>query len=85
MTRVRHCPRDPIGLSVESAAAFIGVSPELFQRAVDDGSMPVPRKLGGRLIWDAEEIAEALRRLPRKAVKESRESNDNGRWKKLQL
>lgn len=69
MRRQRICPRDPVGLSIESAAAFLEVSPDLFQRAVDDGLMPAPRKLFGRLIWDADEIQTAFRRLPKKGGK----------------
>jgi excisionase family DNA binding protein len=80
----RHCPRDPVGLSIEEAAAFLGVSSDLFQRAVDDGSMPHPRKLFGRLIWDADEIAVAFRRLPRKGGAQSND-NDGGRWQNLKV
>ncbi len=60
------CPREPIGLSREEAAAFIGVSVWLFEKAVENGRMPAPFELFGRVIWDADEIAKALRRLPRR-------------------
>lgn len=60
------CPRDPIGLSREEAAVFVGISATLFDRAVSDGLMPQPRKLFGRLVWDADEILAAFRRLPHK-------------------
>lgn len=60
-----HCPRDPVGLSMEEAAAFLGVGLSLFLRMVDDGRMPRPHRADGRRIWDADEIAAAFRRLPR--------------------
>lgn len=73
------CPRDPIGLSSEEAATFIGISESLFQSAVDAGSLPSPRQLGGRLIWDAEEVAVAFRRLPRKGAANQNEISPD-RW-----
>lgn len=85
MTRPRarkliDCPRDPIGLSSEEAATFIGVSETLFHSAVDSGSLPSPRQLAGRLIWDAEELITAFRRLPRKgAAPEQHDTPD--RWR----
>lgn len=69
MARARaaiHCPRDPIALGHDEAAAFLGISPTLFLRAVDDGLMPQPRRMFGRMLWDADEITTAFRRLPRK-------------------
>lgn len=56
--------REPIGLSREAAAAYIGVSPVTFDRLVDDGLMPGPRALRGRLVWIAPELADALVKLP---------------------
>ena len=64
----RHidCPRDPIGLSAESAAAFLGVSQATFLTAVEKKLMPQAYQLLGRMVWDAEELSAALRRLPRR-------------------
>lgn len=78
--RVVDCPREPIGLSIDDAAAFLSVSPDTFQRAVEDGSMPAPRKLFGRLIWDADEIAKAFRRLPRKGGAGGIRDEAGGNW-----
>lgn len=87
MSRVRRavdCPREPIGLSIEEAASFLSVSADTFQRAVDEGSMPAPRRLFGRLIWDADEIAKAFRRLPRKSSP-ANDRDDVGRWQDLEV
>lgn len=67
MTRARDlpCPREPLGLSMEHAAAYLGISLSLFLRMVADGRMPRPRRADGRRIWDADEIAAAFRSLPR--------------------
>jgi predicted DNA-binding transcriptional regulator AlpA len=68
MSRARRqidCPREPIGLSREEAATFIGISATSFERLVDRGEMPQPRKVLGRLIWAASEIEAAFLRLPR--------------------
>jgi predicted DNA-binding transcriptional regulator AlpA len=49
----------------EAAAAYISVSPGLFDRMVEDGTMPRPRLLGGRRKgWDVRELDVAVDRLP---------------------
>jgi hypothetical protein len=68
MSRTRGsipCPRDPVGLSLDEAAALIGVGATLFARMVADGRMPAPHKADGRRIWDADEVISAFRHLPR--------------------
>jgi predicted DNA-binding transcriptional regulator AlpA len=75
------CPREPIGLSCDEAAAFIGVSASLFQAAVTAGTMPEPRQLGGRLIWDAEEIVKAFRRLPTKGAATQNDGPAPDKWR----
>jgi hypothetical protein len=42
----------PRGLSREEAAAYIGVSPSLFDILVKDGRMPGPKRINSRVIWD---------------------------------
>ena len=64
--RTIECPREPIGLSADEAAAFIGVSGGTFLAAVEQKIMPAPRMLFGRVLWDAEEVRMAFRRLPQK-------------------
>ena len=65
VARSLRCAREPVGLSLEGAAALIGVSASLFTRAVQEGLMPRPRRLFGRLLFDADEVITAYRRLPR--------------------
>lgn len=60
----RPCVRDPIGLNRENAAAYVGVSPGLFDAMVADGRMPPPRAAGARKIWHAGELEQALLSLP---------------------
>ncbi|MBX9456158.1 MAG: hypothetical protein KL863_09105 [Rhizobium sp.] len=57
----------PIGISREQAAALVGISPSLLDKAIEAGTMPLPRVLGGRLLFDVEEVIAAFRRLPHKA------------------
>ena len=74
MTRPRRavdCPREPIGLSAEEAAAFIGVAERTFAAAVEKGLMPGPRALLGRRLWDAEELKTAFHALPRRGLPEA--------------
>lgn len=54
----------PIGLSREASAAYIGVGTTLFDEMVADGRMPPPRLLGGRTVWDTEEVYLAFKALP---------------------
>jgi predicted DNA-binding transcriptional regulator AlpA len=59
-----HCPREPIGLSRDEVARFIGVSAGTFDKLVDSGQMPGPRSVMGRLVWHAGEVERAFLRLP---------------------
>lgn len=54
----------PLGIGREQAAALIGISASMFDKCVEAGSMPSPRTLGGRLLWDVSELTAAFRRLP---------------------
>src|SRR5436309_15841447 len=42
----------PRGLSRSEAAAYVGVSPSLFDAMVKDGRMPQPKRINSRTIWD---------------------------------
>lgn len=67
MTRKRYdlpISLAPFGVNREQAASIIGVSATLFDKAVAAGTMPQPRILGGRLIWDVAELAESFKALP---------------------
>lgn len=74
----RECPREPIGLSLEEAAAYVGVGTSTFEKAVIQGAMPQARKLFGRVLWDAEELHAAFRRLPRNGLSRQNVAGDDG-------
>ena len=42
----------PRGLSREQAAAYVGISPSLFDMLVKDGRMPSPKRINARTVWD---------------------------------
>ena len=54
----------PRGLRRVEAAAYIGVSPTLFDWMVEQGHMPKPKRVKARTIWDRREIDEAFDSLP---------------------
>jgi len=54
----------PRGLSRSQAAAYIGVGATLFDRLVMAGTMPRPREIGGRRVWDRQEVDRAFEELP---------------------
>ena len=54
----------PIGLSRETAAAFIDVSPSKFDEMVRDGRMPKPKQIDARRVWSRAAIEKAFARLP---------------------
>lgn len=54
----------PIGLSRETAAAFIDVSPSKFDEMVKDGRMPKPKRIDARRVWSRIAIEKAFARLP---------------------
>lgn len=57
-----------IGYTRAEAAEIIGIGTDLFDRAVAAGTMPQPRLLGSRLLWDIDELVRAFRELPHKAT-----------------
>lgn len=58
----------PRGLSRVQAAAYIGVSPALFDIMVKDGRMPAPKRINARTVWDRVKLDEAFAAI----------SNDDG-------
>ncbi len=54
----------PRGVSREEAAAYIGISPTKFDELVESGSMPPPKHIGTRRIWDVRALDSAFDRLP---------------------
>jgi predicted DNA-binding transcriptional regulator AlpA len=56
----------PRGLRRVDAAAYISISPSLFDSMVQDGRMPSPRMINTRTVWDRYELDEAFETLPRR-------------------
>jgi predicted DNA-binding transcriptional regulator AlpA len=54
----------PRGLSRVQSAAYIGVSPSLFDAMVKDGRMPKPTRINTRAVWDRVKLDEAFAVLP---------------------
>jgi hypothetical protein len=50
----------PRGLSRVQAAAYIGVGATKFDEMVDDGRMPRPKRIDGRIVWDRVKLDEAF-------------------------
>ena len=49
----------------DDAAAYVGVSPNTFDKMIADGLMPSPRRLTERrLAWDVRQLDAAIDRLP---------------------
>jgi hypothetical protein len=53
-----------LGLPELEAAAAIGVSQTKFRQMVDEGIMPEPRIVGGKLVFDVDELRAAFKALP---------------------
>jgi predicted DNA-binding transcriptional regulator AlpA len=54
----------PRGLSREQAAAYVGISPSLFDMLVKDRRMPAPKRINARTVWDRVQVDEAFAALP---------------------
>jgi predicted DNA-binding transcriptional regulator AlpA len=53
----------PCGLSREKAAAYVGVSPSLFDMLIKDGRMPGPIRINSRVVWDRLKLDAAFEAL----------------------
>jgi hypothetical protein len=54
----------PRGLCRAEAAAYVGVSPSLFDAMVKDGRMPGPKRINSRCVWDRRRVDLAFEALP---------------------
>lgn len=52
------------GLGEAEAALYIGLGASKFRELVQDGTMPRPRLIGNRRVWDIDDIDAAFRALP---------------------
>jgi predicted DNA-binding transcriptional regulator AlpA len=62
--RLARTDLTPRGLDRDQAAAYLGISPTLFDKLVARGHMPRPRQIGGRRVWDRHELDSAFSALP---------------------
>ena len=53
----------PRGLSRAQAAEYIGVGTTKFDEMVDDGRMPRPKRIDGRIVWDRLKLDAAFEAL----------------------
>jgi predicted DNA-binding transcriptional regulator AlpA len=53
----------PRGLSRTQAAEYIGVGVTKFDEMVNDGRMPKPKRIDGRIVWDRVLLDEAFEAL----------------------
>jgi predicted DNA-binding transcriptional regulator AlpA len=56
----------PRGLSRAEAAAYVGVSPSLFDQMVEDSRMPGPKTINSRVVWDRIRVDQFFEALPDK-------------------
>lgn len=64
-TRQRALPPPCVRLlSRVEAAAYVGVSPNTFDRMMIDGFMPGPKRVYGRVLWDVRALDAAIDSLP---------------------
>jgi len=69
---VTACPLPVVrGLSRTQAAAYIGVSPSLFDLLIRDGKMPKPKRANARTIWDRRALDQAFDRLQGGEIEEA--------------
>jgi excisionase family DNA binding protein len=70
---------EPRGLAREEAAAYVGISVGTFNGMVSDGTMPQPKVIGARLVWDRLALDRAFAALP-DAQARAREEQEDERW-----
>jgi len=54
----------PRGLNRVQAAEYIGVSPTKFDELVREGTMPKPKRVGSRVVWDRLKLDQAFEAIP---------------------
>lgn len=82
--RTRHAALPPNlpprGLSREEAAAYVGVSATTFDGMIEAGTMPAPRKIEGRRVWDIREVDSAFSALPHAGGARDGAANSGSVW-----
>jgi predicted DNA-binding transcriptional regulator AlpA len=59
------------------AAAYVGVSPTLFDEMVSDGRMPQPVRINKRVVWDRVKVDEAF------AILSDEDAEGGDAWRKI--
>lgn len=67
----------PRGLSRVQAAAYVGISPTLFDEMVADGRMPNPVRINARTVWDRVKLDVAF------AALSDADGGDDDPWDKV--
>ena len=70
MKRLDILSLEPRGLDRIKAAAYVGVSPSLFDQMTADGRMPSPRIVNTRKIWDRRELDLSFENLPKRETQD---------------
>jgi predicted DNA-binding transcriptional regulator AlpA len=63
-TAPAHQPFLARGLNREEAARYVGISPTYFDTLVERGTMPKPKCIGARRVWDVRALDLAFDALP---------------------
>jgi len=66
----------PRGLSREQAAAYVGISPSLFDTLIKDGRMPGPKRINSRVVWDRLKLDAAF-----EALADTNDGSTDDQWK----
>ena len=52
------------GLRREEAAAYVALSPSMFDKMIKDGRLPKPKKFGDASVWDMRQLDLAFEAMP---------------------
>lgn len=77
MSKATRAPVVPRNVNRLEAAAYTGIGPDLFDRAVATGLLPQPKVIFGRNVWDLVELDRAIDELPHRGDVDDGASNDN--------
>jgi excisionase family DNA binding protein len=68
------------GLDECEAAVYLSLSPSFFRQLVAEGTMPRPRVVKRRRIWDIDELDLAFKALPREAFEDQPATATGNSW-----
>jgi excisionase family DNA binding protein len=68
------------GLDECEAAVYLSLSPSFFRQLVAEGTMPRPRVVKRRRIWDIDELDLAFKALPREALEDQQFTATGNSW-----